>query len=259
MPIKRVIFTTLSKFDGTIDRILLPSEAWQIANRAGRKGWVENGSVTTWFSEHEDTLIMLMNSKDETPKDFKWWVQPLPEQIELWNKKIGGTLPQILEVFSNKLLQGHPVFKACAMDAAIARADKIKHFKLRIDDLYSYATAPVDKEDLESEMKLIEWAYMHSNGKKIKWSDVKHLWREKISYHSKAEALLDVEKKVRLLTVYRWLTLRFPDIYYGNKEAVEEHFYLNMRIEKYLLEIVKKKENDGKGKGMYREYKNTFI
>lgn len=258
LPIKRIIFTSIEKFDGIIDRVLKPSEAWQIANRAGRKGWVESGSVTTWFSEDEDTLRMLLNTEDETPKDFKWWVQPLPEQVELWNKKMGGSLSQILEVFSNKLLQGHKVFKPCSMETAISRAEKMKYLKLPIADMYSYATAPVDKEDLESEMKLLEWAYIHSNGKKIKWSDVKYLWVEKGSYHSKGEALLDIEKKVRLLTVYRWLTLRFPDIYYGNKEAMIEHAYLNTRIEKYLIEIVKRKEAIGKGKGMYIDKRSTF-
>lgn len=258
LPIKRVIFTTIEKFDGIIDRVLKPSEAWQIANRAGRKGWVESGSVTTWLSEEEDTLRMLLNTEDETPKDFKWWVQPLPDQVELWNKKIGGSLSQILEVFANKLLQGHKVFKPCSMETAISRSEKMKYLKLPIADLYSYATAPVDKEDLESEMKLLEWAYIHSNGKKIKWSDVKDLWIEKSNYHSKGEALLDIEKKVRLLTVYRWLTLRFPDIYYGNKEAMLEHAYLNTRIEKYLIEIVKRREAIGKGKGMYIDKRSTF-
>lgn len=259
LPIKRIIFTSLSKFDGEIDRILKPSELWQIANRAGRKGWVEEGAVTTWFEDDEDMLQILLNSKDEKPKDYKWWVQPLPDQVELWNKKMGGTLTQILEVFSNKLLQGHKIFKPAQMNVAIERAEKLKHLKLNITDLYSYATAPVDKDDLESEMKLAEWAYMHSNGKKIKWSDVKSLWQEKDSYHSKGEALLDIEKKVRLLTVYRWLTLRFPDIYYGNKEAMLEHAVLNKLIEKYLIEIVKNKEKRGSGKSQYKKSRSVFI
>lgn len=45
LPIRRVIFTTVYKFDGKYTRLLKPSEIKQIAGRAGRKGIYDKGYV----------------------------------------------------------------------------------------------------------------------------------------------------------------------------------------------------------------------
>lgn len=47
LSIKRIIFSTLEKFDGSLRRSLYPSEIKQIAGRAGRFGsQYEHGEVT---------------------------------------------------------------------------------------------------------------------------------------------------------------------------------------------------------------------
>lgn len=258
LPIKRVIFTTISKYDGNIERLLKPSEAWQIANRAGRKGWSEEGGVTSWFESDEVMLWHLLDSEDEKPRDYKWWVQPLPSQVELWNKKMGSSLPQLLSVFTEKMLKGHPIFKPCPMTDAIERSYKLDKMKLHITDQYAYATAPVDSNDFEGEGLLLEWALRHSENKKITWGHVKDNWVEKEHYHSRAEALLDAESKLKMLTVYRWLTLRFPDVYSGTEEALLEHERLNTMVERALSDIVKKREKDGKGAGTVRMKKSKY-
>ena len=47
LPIKRVVFFEIEKFDGYIKRFLTPQEIKQIAGRAGRRGIYEKGYVTT--------------------------------------------------------------------------------------------------------------------------------------------------------------------------------------------------------------------
>lgn len=46
LPIRRIVFLEISKFDGTSRRILRPEEAQQIAGRAGRMGIFPEGSYT---------------------------------------------------------------------------------------------------------------------------------------------------------------------------------------------------------------------
>lgn len=250
LPIKRIVFAELSKFDGEIERLLKPSEVWQIANRAGRKGWVEEGAVTTWTENDEVTLWQLLDSKDESPRDLKWWVQPLPSQIETWHKHLGGTLPQWLSFFVNNLLKDHPVFKPCAMEEIIDRSYEIeKMSNLTIVEKYAYATAPVDSEDEESESLLLEWANRHNQGLQITWNDVKEHWLDKEHYHSRGEELYDAEKRIKILTVYRWLIQRFPDVYSGLEEAEMEHVRINAIVERALDEIVRRKESIGRGAG----------
>lgn len=257
LPIKRIVLSTLVKFDGDVERLLKPSEVWQIANRAGRKGWVVEGGVTTWSDNDEAMLWQLLDSKDEPPRDLKWWVQPLPDQIALWHEKLGGTLPQWLSFFANHLLKNHPVFKACPMTDAIERSYKLVNLdNLSITEQYSYATAPVDSNDIDDEEILLNWAIRHSQGQIIDWEIVKEAMLEKESYHSKDEALLDAEKKVKLLTVYRWLTQRFPDVYTGNEDALIQHAKLNARIEEMLHAAVRKKELEGKS--ISKKQRNYF-
>lgn len=259
LPIQRIIFTTISKYDGNIERLLKPSEAWQIANRAGRKGLAEEGGVTSWFESDEVMLWHLLDTEDEPPRDLKWWVQPLPSQVELWNRKMGSSLPQLLSVFTEKMLKNHPIFKPCPMTAAIDRSYKLMKMKqLHITEQYAYATAPVDANNFEGEALLLEWALRHAEGKRITWGHVKDNWTEKEHYHSRGEALLDAESKLKMLTVYRWLTLRFPDVYFGREEAQLEHERLNTMVEQALCDIVRKKERDGKGAGMVRTKKNHY-
>lgn len=257
LPIKRIIFSTLNKFDGEVDRVLKHSEAWQIANRAGRKGWVEEGGVTTWFEQDEPLLWEILDAEDEPPKDLKWWVQPLPAQIELWHRKLGGSLTQWLSFFSTKLLQNHSIFKACPMDSAIQRSYALKKLtNLSIVEQYAYATAPIDSRDEEGEYKLLEWAKMHNDGIEIDWGMVYENWMPEQHYHSKAEELFDYESKLKLLTVYRWLTQRFPGTYKGVEEALEQHNVLNSNIERILQELVKTKEIKGKGAGVKMKKNN---
>lgn len=247
LPIKRIVLSTLVKFDGDVERLLKPSEVWQIVNRAGRKGWVEEGGVTTWSENDEAMLWQLMDSKDEPPRDLKWWVQPLPDQIALWHTKLGGTLPQWLSFFANNLLKNHPVFKASPMTEAIERSYKLaKLTQLSITEQYAYATAPVDSNDVEDEEILMSWAIRHAHGQVIDWDTVKESITERENYHSRDEALLDAENKLKLLTVYRWLTQRFSEVYTGNEEALIQHAKLNTKIENLLHAITKKKELEGK-------------
>jgi len=45
LPIRRVLFSTMTKFDGQADRTINESEVHQIAGRAGRYGMHEEGFV----------------------------------------------------------------------------------------------------------------------------------------------------------------------------------------------------------------------
>lgn len=51
LPIKRVIFTSVYKFDGSTYRLLYPSEIKQIAGRAGRKGMYDEGLFCSVYKE----------------------------------------------------------------------------------------------------------------------------------------------------------------------------------------------------------------
>ncbi|MGH9105394.1 MAG: DEAD/DEAH box helicase [Acidimicrobiales bacterium] len=52
VPIRTVLFTALSKYDGNVSRLLSAREFHQMAGRAGRAGWDSAGSVVVQAPEH---------------------------------------------------------------------------------------------------------------------------------------------------------------------------------------------------------------
>lgn len=70
LPIRRVVFTELSKFDGHEKRALKPSEIKQIAGRAGRRGMYDEGHVTTSISEQMNRRVKNGLEREDPPIAF---------------------------------------------------------------------------------------------------------------------------------------------------------------------------------------------
>ena len=66
LSIKRIIFHTLLKYDGKVNRILTNTEIKQIAGRAGRYNSVYEDGLVTAVSSHDLNIIRnALNSKDK--------------------------------------------------------------------------------------------------------------------------------------------------------------------------------------------------
>jgi superfamily II DNA/RNA helicase len=79
LPIRRVLFSTLTKFDGEGDRTLDESEVHQIAGRAGRYGIHEEGfrrRAGRGRTQRLRTLKELLPLQPRAPRDFKAPVAP---------------------------------------------------------------------------------------------------------------------------------------------------------------------------------------
>ncbi len=71
IPIRTVLFTKLCKFDGEKVVLLGVREFQQIAGRAGRKGFDEQGSVVAQAPEHMIENIRIDAKKNSDPKKYK--------------------------------------------------------------------------------------------------------------------------------------------------------------------------------------------
>jgi superfamily II RNA helicase len=91
VPIRTVLFTGLSKFDGTRSRQLTAREFHQIAGRAGRAGYDTAGEVIAEAPEHEIENVIAeqkatsrgkkVGSKKRAPDGFVSWGQPSFERL----------------------------------------------------------------------------------------------------------------------------------------------------------------------------------
>src|SRR5689334_21777472 len=95
VPIRTVLFTGLSKFDGTRTRLLQAREFHQIAGRAGRAGYDTAGTVVVQAPEHEvENLKQFAKVADDPKKRRKLVRKKAPEGMVPWSK---ATMRRLIE------------------------------------------------------------------------------------------------------------------------------------------------------------------
>jgi superfamily II RNA helicase len=88
VPIRTVLFTALSKYDGTRTRILKAREFHQIAGRAGRAGYDTMGTVVVQAPDHEVENKKRIAKAGDDPKKLKRVVRTkAPEGFVSWSDK----------------------------------------------------------------------------------------------------------------------------------------------------------------------------
>ena len=105
LPIRRLIFTTIEKFDGIADRVLTPQEIRQIAGRAGRYGIHEEGLVTALNARHIALLRRSLDGHDLPPRDAPIWISPTDEHLRRLADVIGTTrVSRLLQFFQTRVM-----------------------------------------------------------------------------------------------------------------------------------------------------------
>ena len=88
VPIRTVLLTSLSKFDGTKSRHLSAREFHQIAGRAGRAGFDTVGDVVVQAPEYEiENARAIAKAGDDPKKLRKIQKKKAPEGVVLWSEK----------------------------------------------------------------------------------------------------------------------------------------------------------------------------
>src|SRR6185437_5014346 len=87
VPIRTVVFTALSKYDGTVTRLLSAREFHQIAGRAGRAGYDTAGTVVVQAPEHESENVKALEKAGDDPKKRRKIVRKkAPEGFVSWGE-----------------------------------------------------------------------------------------------------------------------------------------------------------------------------
>lgn len=88
VPIRTVLFTSLTKFDGSRHRVLRVREFLQIAGRAGRAGYDTEGYVVVQAPEHViDNHRALLKAGDDEKKRKKVQRKKPPEGFVVWTEE----------------------------------------------------------------------------------------------------------------------------------------------------------------------------
>ncbi len=230
LPIKIILFTTDTKFDGISQKKLTPNEVIQIAGRAGRYGHHEIGYVGATNSGVLKHIDEMFHSPLRTIKPpFK--VKATLEQILAFASHLNTKdLTKILYFFSKNMKFTGP-FIATNIYNMIELAHILdKQIRLKLEDKYLLAQAPTNtKSPL---LKDAYFFYMNAiiNKKRCDYRlsiNIKHLAKSELD-------LLKAEDEVKKISLYLWLSYKLPDIFYDVENAYRCRILVNQYCEDSL-------------------------
>ncbi|GJF18578.1 helicase [Mycolicibacterium cyprinidarum] len=114
VPIRTVVFSALSKYDGTRTRLLSAREFHQIAGRAGRAGYDTAGTVVVQAPEHEvENLKQFAKVADDPKKRRKLVRRKIPEGMVPWSE---STMTRLVDAVPEPLTSNMRVSTAMILD-----------------------------------------------------------------------------------------------------------------------------------------------
>ena len=114
VPIRTVVFSALSKYDGTRTRLLNAREFHQIAGRAGRAGYDTAGTVVVQAPDHEvENLKQFAKVADDPKKRRKLVRRKVPEGMVPWSE---STMTRLIEAAPEPLTSNMRVSTSMLLD-----------------------------------------------------------------------------------------------------------------------------------------------
>ncbi|MCF6508275.1 DUF3516 domain-containing protein [Blastococcus sp. MG754426] len=132
VPIRTVVFSALSKYDGTRTRLLQVREFHQIAGRAGRAGYDTAGTVVVQAPEHEvENLKQFAKVADDPKKRRKLVRKKVPEGMVPWSE---ATMNRLVEGEPEKLTSHMRVTTAMVLDVVDRPGDPFAAMRRLLTD-----------------------------------------------------------------------------------------------------------------------------
>jgi ATP-dependent RNA helicase SUPV3L1/SUV3 len=217
LPIRRIVFSSVRKFDGVSTRSLTPQEIRQIAGRAGRYGMHEEGQVTALDARDIGLLRRAIEGRFTMPPPGPIWMSPTDEHLERLAAIIGTTrVSRLLDFFRTRVLAGDPDLRIADLGEqievalALELADGFLALPLRARATYSRAPVNVRGRGVDV---LAAWGGQHARDGAVAGTELTTLW-------GRDRLLLD-EDRSRLATLYLWLAQRFPAVYINEPMVAE--------------------------------------
>ncbi|MDQ1325895.1 MAG: ATP-dependent helicase [Campylobacterota bacterium] len=243
LPIKTILFAKDNKFDGLRRRELLPTEVLQIAGRAGRYGFEEKGYVGAL----DENTLYTINKTFHSP--LAKLQLPVSVMASLEHVMLIGeiletdNLLDILGFFADNMEFEGP-FVAANIDAMIEIAAIVSEYDLDLRTRYYLACAPASISSPYIESVMHRYIRQIETGSKVLYIPPRDL----PAFAQTNDMLLNAEDRVREISLYLWLSFKFPDLFQDTQNAIEARGRLNTFIENSLRKghFVKKCRRCGK-------------
>jgi superfamily II RNA helicase len=132
VPIRTVVFSALSKYDGTRSRLLNAREFHQIAGRAGRAGYDTAGTVIVQAPDHEvENIKQFAKVADDPKKRRKLVRRKAPEGMVPWGE---NTMNRLVEAAPEPLTSNMRVSTAMILDVVDRPGDPFTAMRRLLTD-----------------------------------------------------------------------------------------------------------------------------
>ena len=232
LPIRRVIFANIHKFDGLASRLLNATEVRQIAGRAGRFGIYEIGFVNI-LEDDERFHIEHMLSTDDTSNLTKLPVAPnFGQMANIAGKLHTAKLAECLEFFTQKLIFNDTHFELSSVAVQYAQALLVDEFapKMALKDKFIFACAPISiNTNIEKDYFLmcLQSTYLLAP----RALPAAPVWLDSVN----PKHLETAEILSQHISLYAWLSYKFPQIFIENELVKNLRNQVSVYIENALL------------------------
>ncbi len=229
LPIRTILFAKDNKFDGLRRRELTPSEVLQIAGRAGRYGIEEKGFVGAL---DENTLKTIDKTFHTPLSDIELPVSVMAslEHVLLIGEILETeNISTILNFFAENMEFDGP-FVAANIESMLEIAAIVDEYDLDLRTRYYLSCAPASISSPYIESVFHRYIRQIEAGSKILYIPPRDL----PSFAQTNDMLLNAEDRVREISLYLWLSFKFPDLFQDTQKAIEARARLNSYIENSL-------------------------
>ncbi|HNG94805.1 MAG TPA: DEAD/DEAH box helicase [Acidobacteriota bacterium] len=202
LPIRRVIFTAIGKFDGQRWRELYPEEVQQIAGRAGRYGLHETGVVAGLQPAQVKALTRLL-PQVASPVRPPFGCAPGLDHILFLSQRLGiKALARLYREFGSGFRYLDQDFQVKNLESEFGLAYAVdRHSKqLSLAERYYLSLAPIDVQDHFQMRCFSQWVGQIANRQAVPL-------RVEVS-----DTLESLEAYSRLLVAYAWLARHYPEL-----------------------------------------------
>ncbi len=229
LPIKTILFAKDNKFDGLRRRELLPTEVVQIAGRAGRYGFEEKGFVGAL----DENALKTINKAFHSPlPDIALPVSVMAslEHVMLIGEILEtNNITTILGFFADNMEFDGP-FIAANIDSMLEIAAIVDEYTLDLKTRFYLSCAPASISSPYIESVFHRYIRQIEAGGKVLYIPPRDL----PAFAQTNDMLLNAEDRVREISLYLWLSFKFPDIFQDTQKALEARVRLNNFIENSL-------------------------
>ncbi len=232
LPIRRVVFSTAHKFDGVATRELNATEVRQIAGRAGRYGIYPTGYVNA-FEQDELRHIEHMLATSDTAELDKLPVTPNLFHMQALSDTLhNGRIGELLDFFAERVGIESEIFTTSALNSHVEQGLLIDAHApdLPLGHKFVFSCAPVSL-DKEHERDYFVACLKSFAADRRRSLPAAPAWLTSTSPRHLEEA----ETLGKNLSLYAWLSFKFPAIFHEGERVPELRSRISRYIEQALL------------------------